>query len=151
MTKYITYLFAFLLLVSLWFCEHYKNKYEDLVSQFHVTELQSEIKKLNIEKVNTQKVIAAKDTIKTEEDKINEDYNRIYSAITNNSMYDSKNSGQVPNNTKVTERISEASNRQLKKCRATYYELEKEYLILAKDRDIVISHYNALLDFYNVL
>ena len=151
MTKYISYILVFLLLISAWLCDHYKNKYDYLVSRLHEAELQSEIKKLNTQNEYSQKVISTKDHVKTEEDKVNEEFNRISSAVANDSLHNSEDGRSLSDTTSVTVRISENQDRQLTKCRATYYELEKEYLILARDRDIVITHYNALIDFYNGL
>ena len=135
-------------------CSIYKSKYDNLVYELKQNELQSTIVKEQKEKQYANILLNNVETLQSNVNDIDTHFNSVVNRLDSsnvNGLYNFKNSKQNSAITAITDNVSEVADKQLRKCRADYKAIRTEYLIMAKDRDIVIAHYNSLIDWYENL
>lgn len=135
-------------------CSIYKSKYDNLVYKLNQSELQSTIVKEQKEKEYGNISLNATEALQSTINNVNAHFNSIVNSLDSSNvggLYNTKDSGQNTSITTITNNVSEITDRQLRKCRADYKAIRTEYLIMAKDRDIIIAHYNSLIDWYEEL
>lgn len=135
-------------------CSVYKNKYDNLVNELTQNELQSTIVKEQKEKQYVDISLNTVETLQSNVNDIDTHFNSVVNSLDSGNvggLYNFEDSKQNSTITTVTNNVSEIADKQLRKCRANYKAIRTEYLIMAKDRDIVIAHYNSLIDWYENL
>lgn len=135
-------------------CSIYKSKYDNLVYELKQNELQSTIVKEQKEKQYVDILLNTVETLQSNVNDIDTHFNSVVNRLDSGNvggLYNFEDSKQNSTITTITNNVSEIADKQLRKCRANYKAIRTEYLIMAKDRDIVIAHYNSLIDWYENL